>query len=79
MTATGHHYSVQTIQKAVKQTIDSGSSLRGVEKNLKLDAFEEQVSTPSFSIVRNWLGRIGLYEQQKEKKNIVMIGFLSLT
>lgn len=68
MTATGHHYSVQTIQKAVKQTIDSGNSLRGVEKNLKLDVSEEEVSTPSFSSVRNWLGRIGLYELQREKE-----------
>jgi hypothetical protein len=68
VTATGHHYSVQTIQKAVKQTIDSGNSLRGVEKNLKLDASDEEVSTPSFSSVRNWLGRIGLYELQREKE-----------
>jgi len=68
LTAIGHHYNVQTIQKAVKQTIDSGSSLRGVEKNLKLDTSDEEVSTPSFSIVRNWLGRIGLYELQREKE-----------
>ncbi|MEH1767782.1 MAG: hypothetical protein V7L27_05795, partial [Nostoc sp.] len=66
------------IQKALKQTVDSGSSLRGVEKNLKLDVSEEEVLTPSFSSVRNWLGRIGLLNF-KEKKNIVMIGFLLLT
>lgn len=68
MTATGHHHNVETIQKALKQTIDSGSSLRGVEKNLRLDVPEEEVSTPSFSSVRNWLGRIGLYELQREKE-----------
>lgn len=68
MTAAGHHYNVETIQKALKQTVDSGSSLRGVEKNLKLDVSEEEVSTPSFSSVRNWLGRIGLYELQREKE-----------
>jgi len=68
VTAAGHHYNVETIQKALKQTVDSGSSLRGVEKNLKLDVSEEEVSTPSFSSVRNWLGRIGLYELQREKE-----------
>jgi hypothetical protein len=68
VTAIGHHYSVQTVQKAVQQTIDSGSSLRGVEKNLKLEVSEEEETTPSFSSVRNWLGRIGLYELQREKE-----------
>jgi hypothetical protein len=68
VTASGHHYNVETIQKAVKQTIDSGSSLRGVEKNLKLDVSDEEISTPSFSSVRNWLGRIGLYELQRQKE-----------
>lgn len=68
MTAIGHHYNVETIQKAIKQTIDSGSSLRGVENNFKLDVSDEEVSTPSFSSVRNWLGRIGLYELQREKE-----------
>ncbi len=68
MTAIGHHYNVETIQKAVKQTIDSGSSLRGVENNFKLDVSDEEVSTPSFSSVRNWLLRIGLYELQREKE-----------
>lgn len=68
MTATGHHYSIKTIQKAVQQTIDCGSSLRAVEKNLKLDTSFDELSTPSFSSVRNWLGRIGLYELQRVKE-----------
>jgi len=68
LTAAGHHYNVEIIQKAVKQTIDSGNSLRGVEKNLKLDVSDEEISTPSFSSVRNWLGRIGLYELQITKE-----------
>jgi len=68
LTAAGHHYNVEIIQKAVKQTIDSGNSLRGVEKNLKLDVSDEEISTPSFSSVRNWLGRIGLYELQRTKE-----------
>ena len=68
VTANRHHYDVETVQKAVQQTIDSGTSLRGVEKNLKLDVYEEEFSTPSFSSVRNWLGRIGLYELKREKE-----------
>lgn len=66
VTATGHHYSVKTIQKAVQLSIDGGSSLRGVEKNFKLAGNnDEPVSTPSFSSIRNWLGRIGLYFLQR--------------
>lgn len=66
--AVGHHYSVETVQLAVQQVIVSGSSLRGVEKNFKLCNNEDKTSTPSFSSIRNWLGRIGLYELQKEKE-----------
>ncbi|MGF1673163.1 MAG: hypothetical protein ACFCUV_05665 [Rivularia sp. (in: cyanobacteria)] len=53
---------------AVQQVIVSGGSLRGVEKNFKLGASDSETSTPSFSSIRNWLGRIGLYQLQKEKE-----------
>jgi len=33
-----------------------------------LDVSDEEISTPSFSSVRNWLGRIGLYELQITKE-----------
>jgi hypothetical protein len=33
-----------------------------------LDVSDEEISTPSFSSVRNWLGRIGLYELQRTKE-----------
>lgn len=52
----------------MQQVIVCGGSLRGVEKNLKLSASDLEISTPSFSSIRNWLGRIGLYELQKEKE-----------
>ncbi len=42
--------------------------MRGVEKSLKLYADEDQIYTPSSSSIRNWLGRIGLYELQREKE-----------
>ncbi len=68
MAAFGHQYSVQTVQKAIQQRIDSGSSLRGVENNLKWEVSAEEVKTPCFSSVRSWLGRIGLYELQRAKE-----------
>ncbi|MEA5598454.1 hypothetical protein [Rivularia sp. UHCC 0363] len=52
----------------MQQVIVCGGSLRGVEKNFKLSASDLEISTPSFSSIRNWLGRIGLYELQKEKE-----------
>lgn len=66
--AVGHHYSVETVQLAVQQIIICGGSLRGVEKSFKLGASDDETSTPSFSSIRNWLGRIGLYELQKAKE-----------
>lgn len=56
------------MQVAVEQVIFSGGSLRGVEKNFKLSDSDYYTPTPSFSSIRNWLGRIGLYELQREKE-----------
>lgn len=67
--AVGHQYPVKTVRLAVEQVINSGSSLRGVEKTLKLHANEDQISIPSSSSIRNWLGRIGLYELQRQKEH----------
>lgn len=35
---------------------------------MKLGVSNNEISTPSFSSIRNWLGRIGLYELQKSKE-----------
>ncbi|MCC5653480.1 hypothetical protein LC609_27540 [Nostoc sp. XA013] len=66
--AKGHHYSVEIIQIAVQQVIKCGSSLRGVEKTFELYVDFCEQGTPSFSSIRKWLGRIGLYELNREKK-----------
>ena len=68
LAAKGHHYSVKTIQISVQQVIDCGSSYRGVEKTFELykEIFSQAI--PSFSIIRKWLGRIGLYELNREKE-----------
>ena len=48
--------------------MECGSSLRGTEKVLKLFNQDETQSTPSFTGIRKWLGRIGIYELSREKE-----------
>lgn len=52
----------------MEQVIKCGSSYRGVEKTFEL--YKEILSqdTPSFSSIRKWLGRIGLYELNRQKE-----------
>jgi hypothetical protein len=67
--AKGHHYSVKVIKISIKQIIKSNNSLRGVQKNWEIWQEEEGVQVnPSFSIIRQWLGRIGLFELKREKE-----------
>ncbi len=68
LTAIGHHYCVRTIQLAVQQVVVCGSSLRGVQKTFELYTDSEEIATPSFSSIRKWLGRIGLYELHRKKE-----------
>lgn len=68
LVAKRHHYSVETIQKSVQQVIDCGSSYRGVEKTFELYKEIWSQDIPSFSSVRKWLGRIGLYELTRKKE-----------
>ena len=53
----------------------SGNSLRGVEKNWQIDRRENQEEKaenspkiPSYSVIRQWLAKIGLYELQRQKE-----------
>ncbi|WP_242055747.1 hypothetical protein [Nostoc flagelliforme] len=66
--AKGHHYSVETIQISLQQVINCGNSLRGVEKTFELYVDFSEHGTPSFSSIRKWLGRIGLYELNRKKE-----------
>lgn len=52
----------------MQQVIDCGISFRGVEKTFELYKQEQEYATPSFSSVRKWLGRVGLYELQRKKE-----------
>ena len=64
----GHYYNVKTIQLGLKLLIECGISFRGIEKVLELFKNGELQNTPSFSCIRKWLGRIGIYELQREKE-----------
>jgi hypothetical protein len=66
--AKRHHYDLRKIGISVKQIIISGNSLRGVQKNWEF--WEEDISEnkPSYSSIREWIGRIGLYELIREKE-----------
>lgn len=61
----GHHYPVFLIQLAIEQVIHSLNSLRGSQKNFRLFSQFYPLPTPSFSSIRQWLLRLGLYELQQ--------------
>lgn len=61
----GHHYPVFVIQLGIQQIVQNLNSLRGSQKNFELWAQFFAVHTPSYSSIRRWLLRLGLYELQK--------------
>lgn len=78
--AEGHHYPVYVIQLAIEQVIHSLTSLRGSQKTFALWNQFFRVPTPSFSSIRHWLLRVGLYElQQKPVYGTDWIVMLDLT
>ena len=48
--------------------IDCGISLRGAEKVFQLFNHDKLSTTPSFTGIRKWLGRIGIYELKRENE-----------
>jgi len=63
----GHTYDAKTIQQALELLLDCGISLRAAEKVFELFNYESKIN-PSFSGIRKWLGRIGIYELTREKE-----------
>lgn len=57
-----HHYQIQTIQVSVQQVIEAGNSYRGVARTMKIFSQSFKIECPHYSTIRQWLGRIGLYE-----------------
>ena len=65
----GHMYSIYIIFLAVAQIISCLSSFRGVQKTF--DSFNEiflNMPTPTYSSIRKWTLRLGLYELKKERE-----------
>lgn len=48
--------------------IECGISLRGAEKVFEVFNHDESQSVPSFTGIRKWLGRIGIYELKRENE-----------
>ncbi len=65
-----HHYTVQTIQVSIQQIIEAGNSYRGVAKTLKIFSQSFKIESPHYSTIRQWLGRIGLYELNRKKEKL---------
>ena len=68
LNALGHHYNIKTIGRALELVIDCGISFRGIEKVFELFKNLGEQTTPSFSSIRRWLGRVGIYELTKDKE-----------
>lgn len=70
LNAKNHHYTVDIVLITIQLLIKCGTSFRGIEKTLELffNNFLESQKTPSFTCIRKWLGRIGLYELNREKE-----------
>ena len=64
----GHHYKVQTIQVCIQQVLEAGNSYRGVAKTMAIFSQNFNLESPHYSTIRKWLGRIGLYELNREKE-----------
>lgn len=68
MNAKNHYYTVNIVLIAIQLLIKCSISFRGIEKILELFNNLESEKTPSFTCIRKWLGRIGLYELKREKE-----------
>lgn len=59
--AKGHEYPLYVMQLGIEQLVESLTSLRGSSKTFALFAQYFELPTPSYSSVRSWLLRVGLY------------------
>ena len=64
----GHIYPIYIIILAINQIISSLCSFRGAEKTFKSLAEIFILPTPTYSSIRKWTLRLGLYELQKKRE-----------
>ena len=69
--AKGHEYPLYVMQLGIEQIVESLTSLRGSSKTFALFAQYFEVPAPSYSSVRSWLLRVGLYrlKQTPERRS----------
>ncbi len=63
-----HHYPVYVIQLGIQQIVQGLNSLRGSQRTFELFGQFFAVPSPSFSSIRSWLFRLGLYQLQRESE-----------
>lgn len=64
----GHVYPLGVVRLAIEQVILSLSSFRGVQKTFELFAQLFNLPTPSYTSIRNWVFKVGLYELKREQE-----------
>lgn len=64
----GQVYPLGVVRLAIEQVILSLSSFRGVQKTFELFAQLFNLPIPSYTSIRNWVFKLGLYELKKEKE-----------
>ena len=67
--ARAHHYGVFIIQLAVAFVVSSLNSFRGAARNFTLLGQYFTLASPSYSSIRQWVLRVGLYELQRQREN----------
>ncbi len=71
-----HQYSLSQIAISVNEVVESGNSFRGASKNWQIfvdnnDEIEKifgREKLPSYSVIRTWWSRLGLFELTREKE-----------
>ena len=67
--ARAHHYGVFIIHLAVAFVVSSLNSFRGAARNFTLLGQYCTLASPSYSSIRQWVLRVGLYELQRRREN----------
>jgi hypothetical protein len=71
-----HQYSLSQIAISVNEVVESGNSFRGASKNWQIfmdnngeiEKIFGREKLPSYSVIRTWWSRLGLFELKREKE-----------
>ncbi len=79
MRAQGHLYPVFLIQLAISHIIIACTSFWGVHKSIELWSQFLAIGTPSFSSIRQWVLRVGLYVLEQPQRRTDWIWVIDMT